>query len=341
MELQIEKLLTFFLFPALMFPCVGYLLYLLLSLPLAWFLLPGLALLTYSYHFTWRRPSLINNGDRYNVIVVGAGISGLIAGAKLKQHGVPFTILEAAPEVGGTWHHNTYPGCACDVWTSLYQITFFPNPDWSRFVAPASEIKEYLVSFARKFCLFPHIELRTTVMSASWREEEAVWRVVTSRGVLQARFLISACGALHQPVLPQIAGLETFRGPSFHSSQWNHQAELAGKRVGVVGSAASAVQIVPEIADQVDQLFVFQRTPNWFFPKLDPSYSEGLKSLFRMFPFLMTIQRICLFLAVEAWSYVWLHKTILSEWFEKFLKFQMKKQMENFPPSLVEKFIPG
>ena len=197
------------------------------------------------------------------------------------------------------------------------------------------------MAFAEKFSLFPHIELGTAVVSASWREEESVWRVVTTRGVLQARFLISACGALHRPVLPQIKGVETFTGPSFHSSQWNHRVHIAGKRVGLVGSAASAVQIVPEIADQVEQLFVFQRTPNWFFPKLDPAYSEGLKSLFRMFPFLMTIQRISLFVAVEAWSYVWLHKTILSDWFEKFLKFQMKKQMENFPPSLVEKFIPG
>ena len=222
--------------------------------------------------------------------------------------------------------------------TSLH---FIADDNNFRFVAPAREIKEYLVSFAEKFSLFPHIELGTAVVSASWREEEAVWRVVTTRGVLQARFLISACGALSQPVLPQIPGVETFRGPSFHSSQWNHQVDLTGKRVGLVGSAASAVQIVPEIAGQVDQLFVFQRTPNWFFPKVDPAYSEGLKSLFRMFPFLMTIQRIIFFLTVEAFSYVWLHKSIISDWFEKFLISQMKKQMENFPPSLVKKFIPG
>ena len=132
MELQFDKIVTFFLFPAVMFPCLGCLLYLLLSLPLGWFLLPGLAILAYIYNNSWRRPVIINNGDRYNVIVVGAGVSGLIAGARLKQHGLPFRILEAASEVGGTWHHNSYPGCACDVWTSLYQITFFPNPNWSR-----------------------------------------------------------------------------------------------------------------------------------------------------------------------------------------------------------------
>lgn len=208
-------------------------------------------------------------------------------------------------------------------------------------MAPAKEIKEYLMTFAQEFGLNPHIELDTAVISASWREEEAVWKVVTTRGELRARILISACGALHQPVLPQISGVERFRGPSFHSSQWDHSVDLSGKRVGVVGSAASAVQLVPEIADKVDQLYVFQRTPNWFFPKLDPVYTEGLKDLFRRFPFLMTIQRLILFVSVEAWSLVWLNKGILSDLFGKFLIFQMKSQMEGFSPSLAEKFIPG
>ena len=179
------------------------------------------------------------------------------------------------------------------------------------------------------------------MLSATWRPEEAQWRVVTTKGIYHARILISACGALHQPVLPQIRGVDRFRGPSFHSSQWDDSVDLAGKRVAVVGSAASAVQLVPQIADKVDQLFVFQRTPNWFFPKLDPVYSEGVKALFRRFPVLMTIQRLILFITVEAWSLVWLNKGKLSDLFGKFLLLQMKKQMEGFPPSLAEKFIPG
>ena len=136
MAWSLDKFLTFFLFPFLLLPPLSYLLYLLLCLPLGWVLL-ALSVLAYCYQLTWGKPSAINNGERHNVIVVGAGVSGLIAGARLGESGVPFTILEAAKEVGGTWHHNTYPGCACDVWTSLYQITFSPNPDWSRYRAIA------------------------------------------------------------------------------------------------------------------------------------------------------------------------------------------------------------
>ena len=135
MELKLEKFVTFFLFPAVLFPCLGYLLYVLLSVPLGWVLVPAVSLLAYRYHYVWTKPSSILHPDRYKVVVVGGGVSGLIAGARLKQQGVAFTILEAAGEVGGTWHYNTYPGCVCDVWTSLYQITFFPNPDWSRYYA--------------------------------------------------------------------------------------------------------------------------------------------------------------------------------------------------------------
>ena len=136
MELKLEKIVTFFLFPAVLFPILGYLLYVLLSIPLGWVLVPALGVLALLYHHVLNNPSPVLNGDRYNVVVVGAGVSGLIAGARLKQQGVPFTILEAASEVGGTWHYNSYPGCACDVWTSLYQITFAPNPNWSRSARP-------------------------------------------------------------------------------------------------------------------------------------------------------------------------------------------------------------
>ena len=134
MDLKLEKVVTYFLFPGLLFPCVCYLLYLALSAPLGLVLLPGLALLACHHHYRGKHDDvLIEDPGRYNVIVVGAGVSGLIAGARLSQQGLPFTILEAATEVGGTWHYNTYPGCACDVWTSLYQITFCPNPNWSRY----------------------------------------------------------------------------------------------------------------------------------------------------------------------------------------------------------------
>ena len=240
--------------------------------------------------------------------------------------------------MGGTWYHNTYPGCACDVWTTLYQFTFFQNPAWSRFVAPAPEIKQYLETFATKFNLYPHIQFKTKVTSATWRPEESLWKVVTNRGTLKCRFLISACGALHKPVMPNISGINDFKGDYFHSSQWNHNIDITGKSVGIIGSAASAVQIAPAIADKVGSLHVFQRTPNWFFPKFDPVYPDKLKSIFAQFPFLMTIQRIFFFVLVEAWSMVWLHKSLVSDLFQKVIESGMRRQTTS--QSLADKMIP-
>jgi len=333
-----EVVLTYFLLPLVVLPILSGLIYQILSIPLGWILLPGAGLVTYWYQTSVTRPKKIINGDNYNVIVVGGGMSGLCAGAKLAQAGVPFTIFESGHEVGGTWHYNTYPGCACDVWTTLYQFTFFPNPDWSRFVATAAEIKQYLETFARKYDLYPHIQFNTTVTSATWRPEDGVWKVVTNQGVLKCRILISACGALHQPLLPQIEGIHKFRGDSFHSSNWNHNLNLTGKKVGIVGSAASAVQIAPKLADNVGSLYVFQRTPNWYFPKFDPVYPEYVKKVFRTVPFTMTLMRWAFFLLVEGWSMVWLHKSFVSDLFQKVIEAGMRKQAGN--EALAQKLIP-
>lgn len=271
----------------------------------------------------------IEGGERYNAVVVGAGFSGLCMGAKLAQRGVPFTIFEAASQVGGTWHHNTYPGAACDVWTSLYQFTFFQNPDWSRFVAPAQEIQQYLVSFAQKFDLYKYIKFETRVLSATWKEDEAVWKVVTTKGTIKCRLLISAVGALHKPLLPGVPGTSTFQGPSWHSAEWNHSVSLDGKKVGLLGSAASAVQIVPSIANKVRELHVFQRTPNWFFPKFDPVYPTWVKALFHKFPFLMTVQRLLLFYIVEIFAMMWMTKGRFSDWVKLWLELGMLEQIGN------------
>ena len=208
-----------------------------------------------------------------------------------------------------------------------------------RFVAPAKEIKEYLVRFAREYDLYRHIQFETRVQSAVWREEEAVWKVVTNKGALKCRILISACGALHKPALPSIAGIQNFKGKSFHSAEWDHGVALDGKRVGIVGSAASAVQIVPTIANKVKELFVFQRTPNWFYPKLDPVYSDTVKNLFRRIPALMTLQRVTLFLLVEIWAAVWLTKGRLSQWVQMVIEGNMRTQLDD-KQSLTKQLIP-
>jgi len=334
-----HALATYFLIPGVVFPLLAYVLNCFLSIPLGWILLPACIYGHYWYHNSWRVPKKIPRRDQYNVIVVGAGMSGLCAGAKLLQAGVPFTILESGHEIGGTWHFNTYPGCACDVWTTLYQFTFFQNPQWSRFVASAQEIKQYLISFTKNFGLKPHIQFETSVKTATWSQNEAMWTIVTNKGEMKCRILISACGALHKPITPEIEGAEQFRGDSFHSSNWNHGVDITGKKVGIVGSAASAVQIAPSISDKVDSLYVFQRTPNWYFPKFDPIYPEELKKIFKIFPFLMTIQRLFFFFLVEGWSLVWLRKGRLSEWFQIIIESGMRKQAGG-NQSLMKKIIP-
>ena len=193
--------------------------------------------------------------------------------------------------------------------------------------------------FAKEYDLYKYIQFNTRVISAVWKEEEGAWKVVTNKGTLKCRILVSASGALHKPLLPSIDGIQDFKGHSFHSANWNHDVSLDGKKVGIVGSAASAVQIVPSIADKVKDLYVFQRTPNWFFPKLNPLYSESVKNLFRRFPFLMTIQRVTLFVLVEIWAGVWLSKWKPSDWYQSFIEMNMRSQVDN-QSSLTRKLIP-
>jgi len=327
-------------FPVLFLLAVP-LLWRLLSLPIIFFLFPLLLLAAIAHRLRRSKGKRVEGIDRYNALVVGAGFSGLCVGAKLKKKGVPFTILEAASEVGGTWHHNSYPGAACDVWTTLYQFSFFQNPNWSRFVAPAKEIQEYLVSFANHFSLYPHIKFNTRVLSAAWIEETKDWEVNTATQTLRCKILISAVGALHKPSLPDIRGVGSFEGPSWHTAQWDHSVSLEGKRVGIIGSAASAVQVVPAIASQVGELRVFQRTPNWFFPKMDPVYPTWLKKVFCWMPFLMTVQRIFFFYMVEGWALLWLTKGWVSSLVQQLVERKMRSELSGAKPDLTEALIPS
>jgi len=316
------------------------LLWRLISLPFIFFLFP-LLLAAIVYRLGRTKGKKVEGIDKYNAIVVGAGFSGLCVGAKLKKKGVPFTILEAAGEVGGTWHHNSYPGAACDVWTTLYQFSFFQNPNWSRFVAPAKEIQEYLVSFANHFSLYPHIQFNTRVLSATWNEDTSDWEVNTATQTLRCKIFLSAVGALHKPSLPDIPGIGSFEGPSWHTAQWDHSVSLEGKKVGIIGSAASAVQVVPAIASQVGELRVFQRTPNWFFPKMDPVYPAWLKKVFRWVPFVMTVQRIFFFYMVEGWALLWLTKGWVSGIVQQFVEQKMRSELSGADPHLTSALIPS
>jgi cation diffusion facilitator CzcD-associated flavoprotein CzcO len=204
-------------------------------------------------------------------VIVGAGFSGLCAGIQLKRAGIEdFVILEKADGVGGTWRANTYPGAACDVPSHLYSYSFEPNPKWGRAYGGQSEILQYLEHCATKYGLRPHLQLGTRVVGCEYDEPSATWTVTTEAGRrFVARSLILGNGALHLPQMPAIPGLESFEGPQFHSARWNHDYELAGKRVAVIGTGASAIQFVPQIAKRVQRLSLFQRTPPWIIPKPD------------------------------------------------------------------------
>jgi cation diffusion facilitator CzcD-associated flavoprotein CzcO len=189
---------------------------------------------------------------------------------RLREAGVEdFVVIDRAAEIGGTWRDNTYPGCACDVPSALYSFSFEPKADWSRFFAGQEEIRAYAHTVAERHGVVGHLRLGVDMEEASWDEAAQRWRVRTSAGEYEAQVLVAGTGPWHEPVYPDLPGLDGFEGEVFHSSRWNHDHDLAGRRVAVVGSGASAVQFVPEIAPAVERLHLFQRTPHWVLPKAD------------------------------------------------------------------------
>ena len=220
----------------------------------------------------------------YEVAVIGAGLSGVCAAIKLREAGVTnFCVFEKAEEVGGTWRENRYPGVACDVPSHLYSYSFAPNPEWSRWYAPGAEILEYVRECALNFGVYDQIKFETGIDSAVWETDR--WVLNGSDGsVCTATAVVSALGGLHTPNQPDLPSQASYKGVQFHTTSWPEQLELAGKRVAVIGTGATAVQVVPEIADQVDKLYVFQRSPVWVGPKKDPEYSEEERAEFRSNP---------------------------------------------------------
>lgn len=207
-----------------------------------------------------------------SAVVVGAGFSGIAAGVTLRRAGITdFVILEKADKVGGTWRENTYPGAACDVPSHLYSFSFEPNPRWSRAYGAQPEILAYLEHCADKYGLRPHLKFGHAVTEARWERDR--WIITANGQRFEARALLLGNGALHLPSLPEIPGLDRFEGVQFHSARWNHDYDLRGKRVGVIGTGASAIQFVPQIAPLVKELQVFQRTAAWVVPKPDREMS--------------------------------------------------------------------
>jgi cation diffusion facilitator CzcD-associated flavoprotein CzcO len=227
------------------------------------------------------------------VIVVGAGIGGIATAIELRRNGIEdVTILERASDLGGTWFYNTYPGAACDVPSHLYSFSYAQRRDWSRLCSPQKEIYDYLHEVAAHHGVDKLVRTGQTVTACSWDEGAATWTVETSEGErFEGEALVLATGQLHQPHVPLIQGAGDFAGHAFHSSAWDHSYDLRGKRVGVIGTGASAVQFVPEIAREVRQLTVFQRTGNWFLPRKNRPYPALLRMAFERFPKLQAMRR--------------------------------------------------
>ncbi|MFI9506622.1 flavin-containing monooxygenase [Nocardia sp. NPDC052566] len=220
----------------------------------------------------------------HEVIIVGAGFAGIGAAIKLREAGFDdFILIDDADGVGGTWHWNTYPGVAVDIPSFSYQYSFDQRADWSRVYAPGHELKAYAESCVDKHRLRPRIRFSTTVTDAAFDEDARCWRVRTDAGdELTARFLISATGALTRPKMPDIPGVSEFGGVTMHTSRWDHSQDLRGKRVAVIGTGASAVQVIPEIAPRVERLVVFQRTPIWCLPRPDAALPTPIRWALRV-----------------------------------------------------------
>jgi cation diffusion facilitator CzcD-associated flavoprotein CzcO len=238
----------------------------------------------------------------FPIVIIGSGFGGIGMAIRLKQAGIhSFTIFERASEIGGTWRDNTYPGAGCDVPSHVYSFSFEPNPDWSRMYAESGEIHAYLLRCVEKYELRPHLRLNIGITEARFDEGRGLWTLRTSVGeTVNARAVVAGVGALVDPKLPQIKDLATFRGKMFHTARWNHDYDITGKRVAVIGTGASAVQVVPSIAPVVDKLSVFQRTPAWVVPRRDRIINKRAQRLFRRSPLLMRLYRLFLYGFSEA-----------------------------------------
>ena len=230
------------------------------------------------------------------IAIVGTGFSGIAAAVKLLEQGEDdFIIYERSGDVGGTWRDNSYPGCACDVPSHLYSFSFAPNPHWSRAFSPQPEIQNYLRRVSAEYGVTEKVRFHHDLNDAAWDEEVGIWRLDTSQGPRTAEVLISAVGGLSAPSTPKLPGIETFEGPTFHSAEWDHDLDLTGKRVAVIGTGASAIQFVPEIQPDVASLDLFQRTPPWIMPRRDRPVSKLERRFFSALPAAQKLVRTAIY----------------------------------------------
>ncbi len=244
----------------------------------------------------------------HEIVIAGAGFSGLGLAMELKRAGIDdFIVLERAGDLGGTWRDNTYPGCACDIPSVLYSWTGEQNPNWSRAFAGQPEIWDYMREVVARHDLSGHLRFDHEVESMRWDEDEQRWEIETSQGTVTAEVAVSAVGALADPKIPEIDGLERFRGRVFHSARWDHDHDLTDRDIAVIGTGASAVQFVPEIQPQVRRLHLFQRTPPWVMPRANPDIPATWQRRFRRSPRALHALRRAVFSLLESFHVMFTH----------------------------------
>ena len=274
------------------------------------------------------------------VVIIGAGFSGLSVAWRLSEQGEDnFLVLEKGESVGGVWRDNTYPGVACDVPSHLYSLSFAPNPEWERSFSPGWQIREYLESVAEDRGLAPWISLAEELLEADWDDEENLWRLTTTRRRLTTDVLVACAGPLTEPIYPDVSGLDRFQGKTFHSNRWDHGHDLTGGRVAVVGTGASAVQIIPEVQPLAERLVVFQRTPAWVVPRPDRDVPEFEKRVLRSFPAFTRLYRTGQYLVRDLLNYRMIRRNrVVRRFFEAEARSFLEKQVSD--PELREKLKP-
>ena len=287
--------------------------------------------------------------EYHEVVVVGTGFAGLAQAIALREAGVDDVVLleksAARDGVGGTWRDNTYPGCACDIPSHMYSLSTDPNPDWSRSYSPQPEIREYLERVADRRDLRGLVRFSTELVGAVWDEESRTWTVDTRAGdaggearTYRCRFLVSGMGALHRPSVPTLPGIERFGGASFHSAQWRHDVDLRGKRVAVVGTGASAVQFVPQIAGDAASVSIYQRTPPWVLPKADHPMRASVQGLFRRHPGVHRAYRAALYAGLDARAVAFMSRPELVRPLERLARRHIERSITD--PALVDRLTP-
>ncbi|MEW6777191.1 MAG: NAD(P)/FAD-dependent oxidoreductase [Bdellovibrionota bacterium] len=274
------------------------------------------------------------------VAIIGSGFAGLGMAIQLKKAGFnSFTIFEKASRVGGTWRDNTYPGAACDVPSHLYSFSFEPKTNWSRAFPEQPEILEYIEHCVDKYGLRPHIHFDTEIENARFEESRGLWRIRTTKGgEFNAHVLVSGCGQLNRPAFPNIPGLKDFAGVQFHSARWNHDYDLTGKNVAVIGTGASAIQFIPQIAPKVKKLHVFQRTPPWIIEKPDRPYLGIEKFLFRKVPAIRETYRQFIYWMLESRFFAFSEGSRIAKTVKKEAREYLRNSIED--PSLRKALTP-